>query len=49
MLPHLTCAQMAFLGGASRVVWKAPDWGFRLLALAQAIRQFRRPDGGLPA
>jgi hypothetical protein len=47
-VPHLTFAEIAALAGM-RALWKAPDWGFKLLSLAYAIRRFRRsPDSGVP-
>lgn len=41
MWPHLTFAEVATVAGL-RALWKAPDWGFKLLALAYALRRFRR-------
>jgi len=41
MWPHLTLAGLAIVAGL-RAVWKAPDWGFKVLALADAVRRFRK-------
>jgi hypothetical protein len=40
MLPHLTTADFALIVGL-RALWKAPEWGLKLLALAYAVRRYR--------
>jgi hypothetical protein len=42
MFAHMTIA--AVLLAAGRAVWKAPDWGFKVLALILAIRDARAGD-----
>jgi hypothetical protein len=39
-VPHLTFIEIATLAGL-RALWKAPDWGLKLVALADEIRRFR--------
>lgn len=41
MWPHLTFAEFALFAGL-RAAWKVPDWGFKLLGLADALRRFCR-------
>jgi hypothetical protein len=38
--PHLTTWTICSFAGL-RVLWKAPDWGLKLVVLAEAIRRFR--------
>jgi hypothetical protein len=40
MWPHLTFPDIALIVG-SRALWRAPEWGLKLLALATAVRQYR--------
>jgi hypothetical protein len=42
MWPHLTSADIALIVGL-RALWKAPEWGMKVLALAHAIRCYRQP------
>jgi hypothetical protein len=38
---HLTSIDIATLA-ALRAIWKAPDWGLKLIDLIDAIKRFRR-------
>ena len=40
MWPHLTSMDIALIVGG-RALWKAPEWGLKVLALAYAIRRYR--------
>jgi hypothetical protein len=40
MWPHLTSADIALIVGL-RALWKAPEWGMKVLALAHAVRCYR--------
>ena len=40
MWPHLTAAEIELIVGL-RALWKAPEWGLRMLALVAAIRSYR--------
>jgi hypothetical protein len=44
MWAHVTAATITIT--AARAVWKTPDWGLKVVALAEAIRRYRR--GGPP-
>jgi hypothetical protein len=44
MWSHLTPIVFA-VPIALRVIWKAPDWGFKVVMLAEAIRRYRRRKG----
>jgi hypothetical protein len=39
--PHLTSTDIELIVGL-RALWKAPEWGLRVLNLAYAIRRYRR-------
>jgi hypothetical protein len=41
MWPHLTSTDIALIVGL-RALWKAPEWGMKMLALAYAVRRYRR-------
>ena len=41
MWPHLTSADFELIV-ALRALWKAPEWGLKVLALAHAVRRYRR-------
>ncbi len=41
MWPHLTSEDIELIV-ALRALWKAPEWGLKVLALAHAVRRFRR-------
>jgi hypothetical protein len=45
MWPHLTSIDIALIVGL-RALWKAPEWGFKVLALAYAVRRFRSSSSG---
>jgi hypothetical protein len=40
MWPHLTSVDIELIVGL-RALWKAPEWGMKVLALAYAVRRFR--------
>jgi len=46
-LAHLTSAEYV-AGLILLAVWMAPDWGHKLLLLAEAIRRFRRDGAKWP-
>jgi hypothetical protein len=41
MWPHLTSTDFELIV-ALRALWKAPEWGLKVLALAHAVRRYRR-------
>src|ERR1035438_295058 len=41
MWPHLTSADIELIIGL-RALWKAPEWGMKVLSLAYAVRRYRR-------
>jgi hypothetical protein len=41
LMPHPTFLEIAALVGY-RAWWRAPDWGLKVVELADAIRRFRR-------
>jgi hypothetical protein len=43
MWPHLTSADIELIVGL-RALWKAPEWGLKVLALAYAVRRYRKPS-----
>jgi hypothetical protein len=40
-MPHLTFLELTVLIGL-RVFWLAPDWGIKVVKLADAIKRLRR-------
>jgi hypothetical protein len=42
MWPHLTTLGIGVFAGL-RVIWKAPDWGLKVIKLAREIRRYRKP------
>jgi hypothetical protein len=40
-MPHFTFLELAALIGL-RAFWLAPDWGIKVMKLADAIKRFRR-------
>jgi hypothetical protein len=45
---HLTFAEIAILA-ITRVAWKFPNWGLKIMLLAWVVRRFRNsPDGEIP-
>jgi hypothetical protein len=41
IMPHLTFLEIA-IPAILRAIWMAPDWGLKVIELAEAIRRFRR-------
>lgn len=41
MWPHLTSSVLLVALGL-RALWKAPDWGHKLIGLAEAVRRYRQ-------
>lgn len=48
MPSHMTLVVLLLAVGL-RAVWKAPDWGLKVVALAYAIRQYREDGHPSPA
>jgi hypothetical protein len=41
MWPHLTTSVVLVALGL-RALWKTPDWGLKLVMLAEAVRRYRK-------